>query len=183
MPKSALSDRLNDPTNWKGTDDDNWLMRWRIPLKGLFAYGPRATEWWARWREFPRTLLAIRSKQGGFRLETETWERDSVKEQIYTSTKIINSNLYMEIDTPHPNIIYYAKAYLSRVQYYTRWHFAIQWPFLIQFHFYFKAKDVQIFGHPREESKGKLFFFYLGAHRDADKVYWFPSAFIGLCWK
>lgn len=183
MPKSALSDRLNDPENWKDTDDDNWLMRWRIPLKGLFAYGPRATEWWAKWREWPITLFAVCGK-GGFRVETETWERDSSQDCIYAERILFNEKtLYVETPTTYPDLICYSKGYLSRVQYYSRWHFAIQWPFLIQFHFYFKASDVPEYGKPRPPLKNKLFFFYLGAHRDGDKVYWWPSAFIGLTWK
>lgn len=182
MPRSALNERLNDPANWKGTDDDNWFMRWRIPLKGLFAYGPRATQWWAKWREYPKTLLAIRSRQGVFRAETEGWERDSSWDSVWDIRWLFNDDVYAyrELEVP---IVEYKQGYLSRIQYYARWHFQIQWPFMIAFHFYFKAKDVPKYGEPRPNTDSKLFYFYFGAHRDSDKVYWFPSAFAGLVWK
>lgn len=160
MPKSALPERLQDPANWKGTDDDVWYMRWRIPLKGLFAYGPRATEKWARWREYPLTLFK-RKGRGDWRLENDQ------EEMLWNG---LNRNLIS------------SDYYLSRVQYYTRWHFQIQWPFMIAFHFYFRAKDVMPYG-TRQNVDNKLFYFYFGAHRDTDKVYWFPSAFLGLTWK
>jgi hypothetical protein len=183
VPKSALSDRLNDPANWVGTDDDNWLMRWRLYCKGWFAYGPRATEAWAKWREWPKTLFAIRSKQGTFRLETETWERDSTIEGAYDETLIVNEDLYFFKSTSCPDIDEITSAYLSRIQYYTRWHFQIQWPFMVAFHVYFKTKDVPEYGKPRPDTTNKLFYFYFGAHRDGDKCYWMPSAFLGLTWK
>jgi hypothetical protein len=183
MPKSALSPRLQDPANWTGTDDDNWLMRWRIPLKGLFAYGPRATEWWAKWREWPKTLFAIRARQGTFRVETETWERDSGWDCEYDVPYLVNEKQLFAWRNVNPMLVEFVEGYLSRVQYYTRWHFQIQWPFMVAFHFYFKAKDVPEYGKPRPELNNKLFYFYLGAHRDGDKVYWFPSAFMGLTWK
>jgi hypothetical protein len=184
MPKSALSERLLDANNWKGTDDDVWYMRWRIGLKYMYAYGPRATEWWAKWREWPKTILAVRSKQGVFRMESETWERDSAIEGAYEERVIENENMYMFKDIPElPGVVDVSRAYLSRIQYYTRWHFQIQWPFMVAFHFYFKAADVPEWGKPRPDTDGKLFYCYFGAHRDADKVYWFPSAFVGLVWK
>lgn len=181
MPKSALSPRLLDADNWKGTDDDVWYMRWRIKLKYLFAYGPRATEWWAKWREFPKTLFALRSKQGVFRVETETWERDSAWESAWWDTFYFNQEQYAYKD--YPDHIEYSPGYLSRVQYYTRWHIQLQWPLMFAVHFYDHAKDVPVYGQPRPDTDGKLTFFYVGAHRDADKVYWFPSAYIGRNWK
>lgn len=170
MPKSALSPRLLDASNWVGTDDDVWYMRWRIKLKYMFAYGPRATEFWAKWREYPKTLFACFGK-GSVRFETETWERDSASELVIvddTVTTIINKD--------------FGNYYLSLIQYYCRWNFAVQWPFHIQFHFYFKQKDVPRPGESRGNLDNKLFFFRAGARRDGDKVYWFPSVFIGLTW-
>lgn len=58
--------------------------------------------------------------------------------------------------------------YLSRCQMMSRWSVQLQWPLFFAAHVYIK---------------GKPLFFYVGAHRDSDKVYWFPSAFIGLNWK
>lgn len=183
MSNSALPKRLQNPDTWKGTDDDNLWMRWRIPLKGLFAYGPRATEWWAKWREFPITLFAIRSKQGTFRVESEGWERDTAIEDRCDETLLMNDGWFVVRVNVHPDIELYQRGYLSRVQYYTRWSFQIQWPFMIAFHWYWKAADVPVYGQPRPDTDGKLIFGYFGAHRDADKVYWFPSAFLGRVWK
>lgn len=74
--------------------------------------------------------------------------------------------------------------YLSRIQYWTRWHVQLQWPFCFAFHIYWRAKDV-----PRSPSKAaamtikKMLYVYIGAHYDADAVYWFPSGYIGGKWK
>lgn len=182
MPKSALSPRLLDADNWKGTDDDIWYMRWRIKLKYLFAYGPRATEWWAKWREYPKTLFALRSKQGTFRVESETWERDSSWESEFVDTMIVNQDMWL--GRPVDGYVeVFEQGYLSRIQYYTRWSFQIQWPLMVAFHWYWKAADVPVYGQPRPDTDGKLVFVYFGAHRDGDKVYWFPSAFLGRVWK
>lgn len=182
MPKSALPERLQDPAAWKGTDDDNKWMRWRIPLKGLFAYGPRAKEWWAKWREYPKTLFAIRSKQGLFRAESEGWEQDSAWDSVSSATKFVDTDIFVTGISPQ-GLQFIQQGYLSRVQYYTRWHIQLQWPFMFAVHFYTRAADVPIQGLPRPDTDGKLWFFYFGAHRDADKVYWFPSAYLGRNWK
>lgn len=188
MPKSALSPRLLDADNWKGTDDDVWYMRWRIKLKYLYAYGPRATEWWAKWREYPKTLFAICSKNDIFRFEGEGWERDSTFEGQDIEHRHIIWNKNVQIYTPMGGGLIspfwdIKEAYLSRVQYYTRWSFQIQWPLMIAFHWYWKAADVPEYGKERPDTDGKLVFMYFGAHRDGDKVYWFPSAFAGRVWK
>lgn len=77
------------------------------------------------------------------------------------------------------------EPYISRIQYYQRWHFAIHWPFLITFHFYFKASDVPQTQYAKlgDFLDNKLFYFYLGTHYDQDAVYWCPSAYLGLTWK
>lgn len=169
MPKSALPPRLLGAANWKGTDDDVWYMRWRIGFKYLFAYGPRATEWYAKWREYPKTLFALRSKQGFFRTETETWERDTARDGVDSRTVLVNTDMAVYVVEPLDLVSIYP-GYLSRVQYYTRWSFQIQWPLMIAAHFYPKAADVPEGDKPRPDTDGKLWFFYFGAHRDADKV-------------
>lgn len=74
--------------------------------------------------------------------------------------------------------------YISRIQYWKRWHVQVHWPFMFAFHFYFKESDVLPTSVDSGASvDGKLFYFYIGAHYDQDCVYWFPSAFAGLTWK
>lgn len=159
----SLPDHLKDPAAWKGTDHDNWLFRWFIPLKLKYlCFGPRDTHKWHKWREWPFIVAAFKGK-GLFRIENDFHD-------------MAIRNDYLLWAKPYGD-------YLSRIQYWTRWHIQIQWPFFVAGHFYFKAKDVPEYGKPRPETDGKLFYFYFGAHRDADKVYWIPSAYIGLNWK
>jgi len=167
VPKDSLPERLQDPDNWKNTDADVWYMRWKIPLKGLFAYGPRSSKKWARWREFPKTLFAIRGK-GAFRFESEGWERDSDFAASSDMKTIVNKNLQITRSFLVENYRLYKMdpAYLSAIQYWCKWHFQIQWPVFIAFHYRFNYKYT--------------LYFRIGARRDADKVYWFPSFYIGL---
>jgi len=71
MPWSALPEHLNSPEKWAGTDDSKvpW-MNWRLKVKGWFAYGPRATQWWARWKTPPVCLFKI-GGAGAWRYETD----------------------------------------------------------------------------------------------------------------
>lgn len=159
----SLPDHLKSVEAWKGTDHDNWLFRWLIPFKLKYlCFGPRDTHWLHRWREWPKTLFRIGDSNFDWRFEDDVTE--------WKGGKIKNK-----------------PGYLSRIQYWKRWHIQIQWPFFIAFHFYFNTKDVPEFPDRKtlsgEHTKGKLLYAYFGAHRDADKVYWIPSAFIGLCWK
>ena len=59
MPWSALPEHIDEPEEWKDTDWDNPLQRWMLKIKGWFAYGPRATERWAKWRPVPKDLINI----------------------------------------------------------------------------------------------------------------------------
>jgi hypothetical protein len=154
MPWSALPDHLNiykNPDAWKGTDDDVWYMRWRIKIKGWFAYGYRAPQWWAQWRVSPRCCFKIGGK-GPWRWET------------------------FEGLLGH--------IYLSRIQYWKRWHFQIQWPLAVAGHFYFHKRDVMPdISEDGNVANNKLLYFYFGCMYDGDGVYWFPAAFIGRVWK
>jgi hypothetical protein len=158
MPLSALPPRLQAEENWKGTDDDVWYMRWRIPLKGLFAYGPLATESWAHWREYPKVLF-VRHGKGSLR-----WESD-----------IGNECICPAFESPACGNV---PMYLSAIQYWTKWHFQISWPFFVAFHFYFD--EVPTYAN-RADNK-RVLYFRFGARRDADRVYWFPSLFLGGSW-
>jgi hypothetical protein len=161
-----------------GTDWDNPIQRlWR---KDWFAYGPRATQWWAKWREWPVTLFAIRSKEGMFRTETETYDRDSSRENWHNMPSFWMENnirlvFWNGADGKEREI---TRGYLSAVQYWTKWHIALQWPLQLQFHYY--LDDVP--KYPEHAGNRRVIFVRIGARRDADKVYWFPSIFIGLQW-
>lgn len=159
----ALPDHLKSAEAWKNTDHDNWLFRWFIPIKLKYlCFGPRDSHKWHKWREWPFIVLAVRGA-GLFRIEDDHYD-------MGVANKVLR---WMQPE----------QQYLSRIQYWCRWHIQIQWPFFIAFHFYFRDKDVPEYGNPRPNTDGKLFYFYVGAHRDADKIYWIPSAYVGLKWK
>lgn len=163
MCEEALPEHIDEPSEWKGTDHDNWLFRWFIPIKLKYlCFGPRDSHKWHKWREWPIVLFAKGSK--------DIWR---IEDDVSDEGRL----------TPKP----FPEEYLSRIQYWKRWHIAIQWPFFLVFHFYFRQKDVPQYPHHVTpdglSTDGKLFYFYFGAHRDADKVYWIPSVFIGLTWK
>jgi hypothetical protein len=169
MCKDAMPEWIQDQAKGTGTDWDNPIQKyWH---KSWFAYGPRSSNKWCKWREYPRTLFAIRSKFGFFRVEGEGWERDSSFAAGNYDRILFNRFLQVERNFLVENCILHKKdpGYLSAIQYWCKWHFQIQWPFFIAFHY--KITDKYIF------------YFHFGARRDADKVYWFPSLFLGLTWK
>jgi len=186
MPISAMPEHLNSQEEIDAAfpDDSQYgtdnlfgrIYRWyQKKTKTWFAFSYRCTEWWARWRKYPKVLIALKGK-GPFRVETDDWDC------VWPISSIFNSDVYAyrELEAP---VIEYKQGYLSRIQYYTRWHFAIQWPFMISFHFYPKAADVPVYGQPRPELDGKLWFAYWG-HFDADLIYWMiTSGYIGRNWK
>lgn len=156
MPRSALPEHINEAHEWDGKDDDqHWYTKWRKSVKHLMAFGPRAKESWARWREVPKILFCAKGR-GPWR-----WE-------------------YFDGSDTGPMIT--GKHYVTRCQLWTRWHIALQWPLFFSCHFYPKASDVIPAGQ-REDRDGKLWLFYIGAKRDADRVYWFPAFYIGRNWK
>lgn len=143
MPWSALPPHINEPNEWDGKDDDDhWYTSWRKQVKGWFAFGPRATEWWARWRELPITLFAV------FGPGESRWEND-----------------FMAIRAENAPVILFdpTSFYLSRVQYWCKWHIQIQWPLFICVHY-------------------GGWMGYIGFKRDADKVYW-AALYLGRTWK
>lgn len=161
MPWDSLPESIDEPFEWSGKDDDKyWFTRWRKSIKGWFAYSYRSKRWWARWREFP-VLLASAKGKGVWRLENDSSECGSSSSQGDKTW------------------------YLSRVQYWCRWHIQVQWPLFFAFHIYWKDSYVPKF--PDRASKVQnikyMFYFYFGASRDSDKVYWFPAIFIGGSWK
>lgn len=183
MPWSALPEWLDSPEKWAGSDHDTKWTRWILRLKGAMAFGPRATERWARWRQYPRTLLALRSKQGVFRIEAEGWERETAYDCVDTSDYYFLKDLVATKN--YPNFVAIEPGYLSRVQKYTRWSLQIQWPFFVAFHWYRRASDVPVYGDPVPSgfADGKVVFAYFGAQRNGDKFYMFPAAYVGFNWK
>jgi len=176
MPRSALPPHLNDPEEIENAfpDDsqfgtDAWYGRlycwYNKKTKTWFAFSYRCTESWARWRKYPVILFALKGK-GPWRVEGENGDRP----------------VAIKVNQPWYRFSL-KEEYLSRIQYWTRWHVAIQWPLMISFHFYVKASDVPVYGEPRPELDGKLWFAYWN-HFDADLVYWMiTSAYLGRNWK
>lgn len=115
MPWSALPPHIDSPDEWTGKDDDDhWYTKWRKSVKGWFAFGPRATEKWARFREYPKVLFAWRGK-GVWRYENDLMDAYSRGSRAFIS---------------------FAPEgwYLSRVQYRAKWHIALQWPLFLHGH-------------------------------------------------
>lgn len=171
MPWDALPQNLSRPHDWDGKDHDKvWYTRWVKYVKGWFAMSYRSRFAWARWRNTPRILFAYFGK-GDARLESD---RDG-------ETTASNGLWYWRNDISKPEL---GSMYVSRVQYWCRWHLAVQWPLQVTFHIYWRAADVPVWPHrPADLGIKKLLFVYGPTHRDADKVYWIFSFYIGGQWK
>ncbi len=159
MPWSALPPHIDSPEEWAGKDDDqHWFTAWRKRVKGFFAFGPRATEWWARWRFAPKAVFAVGGR-GPWRFENDKW--DAVRQTPYHC---------------------HARGwYLSRIQYWKPWHIQVQWPLFVAAHVYLPKVTLP---EPKERYRDEgLVYFYVGAKRDGDAVYWFPAIFLGRGWK
>lgn len=170
MPKSALPEHLNDPEEIENSfpDDKRFgdgffgrIYTWfHKTTKTWTAFGPRATEWWAKWRELPVTVFAA------FGPGLSRWE---------------DTDGELQKGTPYPKRLWMFKPrvmYLSAIQYWTKWHIQIQWPLFIACHYYIDPV-------PKWDGVAtgrRVFYFRIGARRDADRVYWCPSFFIGLTW-
>ncbi len=138
------------------------LKKFNKLTKPWMAVGPRSRFWWARWRETPITLFAIKGK-GKWR-----FENDEIDLALNDRNKVKG----------WPN------WYLSRVQYWCRWHFAVNWPLQITFHVYWKESSVPKWpDHGGDTNITDMLYVYGPGHRDADKVYWLISGFIGGGWK
>ncbi len=158
MPNSALPPHLLVRENWVGTDWDTKWQRWMLDFKGLFAYGPRAKQWWAKWREFPKVLVAVGDKSK-WRIE-------------YTDASLGGAL------TKYPRKAQPTGYYVSTIQYWKKWGVLFQWPLFLAFHFYLD----EVPEYPDHPGDRRVLFIRIGARRDADRVYWCPSLFIGLSW-
>lgn len=174
--KTALTDRLNDPDNWKGTDDDTPLMRWRIRIKHWFAFSNRSekgitasfvffpflwvfpfTIWftgWSWWYLFPIAIIPVARK---WRKKPKVlwakkwggmWRWESLGDAPEQWTTENNPKNFDMID---------GDLYFSRVQNKTDACIAIIWPLLVVVHW-------------------KKIFFYRGWHFDDDLIYWGDGA-------
>jgi hypothetical protein len=157
-PWSALPPHLNTPEKVElAFPDDSTFgntgfgylwKRFQKIIKPWIAFGPRATEWWARWRMYPTTLFAA------FGQGESRWENDIMAIRSVSNLVVLYK----------PTVFY-----LSRIQYWCDWSIQLQWPLFFACHFKYGRKG--------------LVYFYIGAKRDTDRVYWFPDAYIGTVWK
>lgn len=155
-PWEDLPDHIDSPEEWAGKDDDqHWYTAWRKKLKGWFFYRPGRF-----FRKWPITVLAFFGK-GSVRFENDWFAVRGPAESIGWHDSASN------------------EFYLSRVQYFCRWHFQLQWPLFIAAHFYWNAEDVA--SYPIK-SKLKGWMLYAGVKRDTDG-YWFPAIYIGTSFK
>lgn len=189
MPISAMPDHLNSQEEIDAAfpDDSQYGNSWfgrlyrayQKKTKTWFAFSYRCTEPWARWRKFPKVLFAIKSKDGVWRVETDHVENGPT-DSAYDARTIFNEGLW-HVETGSKYDIY-SVGYLSRIQYWCRWHFAIQWPLMVSFHWYKSPIDVPKYREDKQ-TDGKLWFAYWN-HFDADLVYWMiTSGYIGKNWK
>lgn len=139
---------------------------WKKLAKPWEAFGPLSRFAWARWREIPITLFAIKG-EGRWRFERDynPEQPDAVLEMALNDRK---------------RIAKFPGWYLSRIQYWTRWHLAVNWPLQVTFHMYWRDADVPAF----PERNGKMtikdmVYVYGPTHRDADKIYWILSFVFG----
>lgn len=165
MPWDALPEHLNSPEKWKGTDNDTWYARWTLQIKGWFAMGPRASEWWAKWPFPPKEVFKI----GG----AGPWRYEWVSDPFVPGV--------------NPDVTFQWRI-LSRCQYYKRWALTVSrvWIFpFVTLHWYWRAKDVppKEGGWVNNFDITKLVFMYGPFHWDADLIYWILSFYLGGQWK
>jgi hypothetical protein len=179
MPRCALPEHLNDPDEIENAfpDDSQYgslWKRWNKMVKPIEAWGPRcpkgiAFSMWPpwilsrKWRENPIVLLAQRGP-GYWRLEKDG------------APDIVTADKLSDAMKEHPDY------YLSRNQYYCRSHWQISWPLFFCWHKYDATAQVMALG-TREDKDGQITMGYIGAKRDADKVFWWIAAFFGRCFK
>lgn len=173
----ALPDHLNEESEIENAfpDDSQFkgffgklYRKFHKVTKPWGAFGPRSKFWWARWRTFPMTLIALRGP-GRFRFEKDDMEVVQWDESPFSF--IFNADFH--------------DHYLSRIQYYCRWHIAVQWPLQISAHWYWRDTfEMPKFpNRPADTTIKDMIFVYGPIHRDGDVVYWLLSFFIGGAWK
>jgi hypothetical protein len=157
-PKSAY------PTGYKlGKDNQSWLMRQKNKVQVWFTGGPRVPSGFWKFRELPRTLILL-SGNGDLRYENT----DGTVITCLCKTK---AGVLFNMEP--------TACYLSRIQPWTRFHFALMWPLAIHWSLIWRSRDVV--KYPKYQSVfgiKKMFAGYLGWVRDSDKIYK-PKFFVG----
>lgn len=120
------------------------------------AFGPRDVHWYHRFREKPVVLFKLGfGDEGYWRFEPEV--------------SLDGKNGYL---------------YLSRIQYWKRFHVALHWPFCITWNVYWSSKDVPVYPDKRVGLTLKQHFTgYIGFPRNSDKYYTGPTLSIGARFK
>ena len=153
MCLSALPDRLQSAAAWHGTDMDNWFQRWILKNPRIHGLFAYGPNDKHWYHRWREFPIVLFAFFGG---GESRWESSGGELKI----RSVNTPIFLA----KPNTFY-----LSRIQYWCDWSIQLQWPLFFAFHFYYGRK--------------KVFYMYIGAHRDGDRVYWFPSMFVGLTWK
>ena len=206
MPKCALTEHIDEPKEWKNTDDDNFWMRWRLHCKGLFAFSHRCergitwsivflpltyllpfTIWltgWSWWYLFPVAMIPVSHQWrefpilliGYFGKGFIRYESTNGKAEFAENSEFILNEKNMQIEDHATGLL--IPVYISRIQLWCRWHIALHWPFLLTGHFYWKEADV-LPEMSKENRDGKMMNGYRGYHRDADGIFWGDGASAG----
>lgn len=205
LSKAALPDHIDQPEEWKGTDDDVWYMRWRLYVKHWFAFSCTTdrvakqgldlsfvfmpglfvlpfTVWftgWSWWYLFPIGILPVFKRWREYPTTIFAAHGSGPIRLESTDSKVI-------VPMTISNWLWFPRFetsaastmvpfYFSRIQKWCRWHIALNWPFLIQCHFYWRKEDVAT-PEDHSDKDGKVVHFYRGWHRDGDRIYWGDGA-------
>lgn len=176
----SMAEHLNEPHEVEENYQDDsqfggWFgrvwKRFHKIIKPWSAFSWTSRYKWARFRQYPLTLLTVNG-QGMRRWET-TDGRIDLGDSIGTSGSVYAHSMY--------ETGFGQQVYLSRCQYWSRWHFQLQWPFFVAFHYYPNAKDVVRYPGGSNGTDGKVRFFYFGFKRDGDG--YLIAFFLGRNWK
>ena len=206
MPRCSLPPHLDEPSEWKNTDDDQvWWMRWRLYCKSWFAFShrcPPGLTWslvlfpglyllpsliyftgWSWLYLFPVIVIPVAKKWREFPIVLFAFSGGG---PLRWETTDGNKQSVGESQ----NLIWITSAHnpdgdqvwLSRCQLWCLWHVQLQWPLFFAISIYIKHEDVIPTG-TKADRDGKLLFFYKGWHRDSDQIFWGDGAYAGRNWK
>jgi hypothetical protein len=165
MPKDAL------PPGFNNAQTGDWSKIW--PFKYITpswtAFGPRCKEWWAAWREFPVALVSLKG-EGPWRSEPTDGSDNGVGETVQEALApkvLLRDSAFV----PNPG----NQRYLSSIQYWAKWSVMLQWPLFFAVSYY--LDPVPLF--PILPGTKRVLYFRIGARRNAQGFYDFPSAYVG----